>query len=119
MTESHTPGPWRIEVTKAEQEWRYEIRGPRQFPDADYGHPGTQVATLNSGAGAFHNRYDVEANARLIAAAPAMLDALRAIVDRVRDGDEGYETDVPYATISFDDDLMTVAINAMRAAING
>ena len=41
---------------------------------------------------------------------------MESIVARTRDGDEGYETDVPYATISFADDCITAALRAARGS---
>lgn len=90
----HTPGEWRVDVQKQDattnwQEWAVTIRGPKQFPDADYGHRGTEIARINTGAGGF-DRNDVASvpivplewryNAPLMAMAPRMLAALKAVV---------------------------------------
>lgn len=61
MTSKHTPGPWRLvkTVTRGEFCWDYKIRSEDD----------SAICTLGPVA--------QDANARLIAEAPAMLDALR------------------------------------------
>jgi hypothetical protein len=61
MKAQHTPGPWKYEVA---------TRTIRSEP-ANY-----WLASMNSWDGAVNH----EANARLIAAAPEMLEALKAVV---------------------------------------
>jgi hypothetical protein len=58
---THTPGPWHV---------GYYLDGWAVFPDSDPGHAVTRM----------QNRPGDEANARLIAAAPDMLEALEAIL---------------------------------------
>ena len=64
MSEQHTPGPWKVVDSWDD----YTIEGPNSeeiiFQDGPYGTPTIK-----------------EANARLIAAAPALLEALRDIVE--------------------------------------
>lgn len=60
----HTPGPWRVDHNRYDNEWRvYQVDGP---------------PIINS---LFHSGEESKANARLIAEAPNMLKALRDLVD--------------------------------------
>ena len=66
---THTPGPWRHENYSARQD--YDIVGPN----------GEDLAFVNpTDGGDDPIVYPVEANARLIAAAPDLLEALKAVV---------------------------------------
>ena len=60
----HTPGPWRM--------------GKRAYDRAIYGQQGAEVASMLD---LFHTPAESLANARLIAAAPDLLEALRDITD--------------------------------------
>lgn len=71
----HTPGPWRLAFNNAADGWTVEA-GHNDY----IGHtaaftprPGSNERTLS--------RDEAEANARLIASAPALLDALREIAE--------------------------------------
>jgi hypothetical protein len=67
----HSPGPWWVSTIKG---WgKYAGRMTIQ-PVSGTGHTGTAVAWVRSPIGETE-----KANARLIAEAPAMLDALRAL----------------------------------------
>lgn len=74
-TRAHTPGPWRV--------WR-EV-GLEIFPDCS----GTRIALVTNEANGPKGITPAmgEANARLIAAAPDLLAALKAFVDDVTDAD--------------------------------
>ena len=60
---AHTPGPWTVEHS-------VEVYGPRSRPIADCGEGEGTTA-------------EMRANARLIAAAPDLLKALKQISDRI------------------------------------
>lgn len=67
----HTPGPWTLQGIEADQSESlsavYRVRGPSEFPDiAEVYFRDTDEET--------------DANARLIAAAPELLDALSDLV---------------------------------------
>jgi hypothetical protein len=64
MSETHTPGPW---VATARTNAHIDIDAPGQ-----HGYGATKVASTSL--------YKHEANARLIAAAPDLLEALKAIL---------------------------------------
>lgn len=78
MTTKHTPGPWTIH-NQPDGDWTVETHTPYTYG----------VATVHAPSEA-EERSEGEANARVIAAAPAMLTALRRMVDGVsqweRDG---------------------------------
>lgn len=72
MTAKHTPGPWTPEFGEA-----YRVRAQQD---------GGQVAIMMNlkgqhGLAGRRNGDEVAANARLIAAAPELLDALQAIIN--------------------------------------
>lgn len=65
----HTPGPWRVNgIDGALEGWKVTDTGPTQDHDGDGA--SEYVATV----------YD-EGNARLIAAAPELLEALKSILE--------------------------------------
>lgn len=68
-TTKHTPGPWKIYQSQATM--------PRVIVSAD----GSSVADANAGFPCAEDEQD--ANARLIAAAPDLLDALRILEEFV------------------------------------
>jgi hypothetical protein len=71
MTTEHTPGPWRVRGGAAKV-FAYDIVGPN----------GEDIGYANSSDGADEPAmYPVEANARLIAAAPDLIEALRGILE--------------------------------------
>jgi hypothetical protein len=89
---SHTPGPWRVRGGAASV-YAYDIVGPKG-EDIGYANPtdGADEATV----------YPVAENARLMAAAPDLLAALKALTDSytrlVNSGDCGFwdpETETP------------------------
>ena len=73
MTNAHTPGPWVLAIHKDGGNWDYNIR--TAAPHNPAGTVGKHVATAN--------KYlrETEANAALIAAAPDLLAALRAMIE--------------------------------------
>lgn len=78
MEHKHTPGPW-----YADQRGNIWRRDPSELYENGGAVAGDKpVATAHGGwYGENAIGYPVEANARLIAAAPCMLDALQAIED--------------------------------------
>ncbi len=67
-TQKHTPGPWESQATAG-----YETHGQRAVYAEEN---GKDIAIV----------YDGEANARLIAAAPELLEACKALVGSDHDG---------------------------------
>ena len=79
----HTPGPWKARPGGAEVITAYAPEGVRAH---GYGCGNDFIADLNDGE--YHEYYDraeQEANARLIAAAPELLEALEELADLVDD----------------------------------
>ena len=70
----HTPGPWRYDRSNGSP-----TTGQHMIAGAK---PGYLAEVRDCGSG------DVQANARLIAAAPDLLDALQAIVKSLSDQDD-------------------------------
>ena|SRR3990167_984846 len=71
-----TPGPWRIDIGERDGMDRFVVRCARDkegLPKADFG-----IATVWQQSGGEPLGPEDEANARLIAAAPALLEALLA-----------------------------------------
>ena len=66
--DAHTPGPWKVELPTG-----YPLSAKSNIIKPD----GTVLASINYGIGE-----EEQANARLIAAAPDLLDALRAIASQ-------------------------------------
>lgn len=76
-TSSHTPGPWSVDDDdRPRMEWNRHIYGPN----------GLAICFMAHSNG--RNPKRDAANARLIAAAPALLEALQAIVKSLSDQDE-------------------------------
>ena len=73
----HTPGPWEIRRNKAG--YPYSIHAP----NGDSGPGGIQDITRWASIG-FPSSSEGEANARLIAAAPMLLEALEEAVDDLK-----------------------------------
>jgi len=69
MTTEHTPGPWRVIAPRGDRGEDAELRIDADPEAAPYG-----IATMN------YSGVDDLANARLIAAAPELLAALRGIL---------------------------------------
>ena len=73
MGTKHTPGPWRIDVNGSE-EWSVDYDGPSSTYMTICG-ARPQPVCFAVEPSAYGNDEEVEANARLIAAAPDLLDA--------------------------------------------
>lgn len=80
MSAKHTPGPWRATLVN-DTGWAV---GPNTADGPDY---VADVHMLTTG----RSDEDSAANARLIAAAPELLDALRALVSTERPWDEVHD----------------------------
>lgn len=72
----HTPGPWTVCTFEVEQEGALYAGRWHIDQDGDKGRPDIAVVSCTNGAGAEQNA----ANARLIAAAPEMLEALISLM---------------------------------------
>lgn len=78
MSTQHTPGPWVYHVVGHFLD--YEIRGPKS----------EDIASVNPSDGADDPEfYPAEANARLIAAAPDLLNAVKAALPILLTAEEG------------------------------
>lgn len=90
----HTPGPWRLD--------RYIDSGRdnpgRIFADNPHGEGPQEIASVDWIGGGFHA--EQVANARLIAAAPALLDALVNLMAAYRDSINGPEVDAARKAVS-------------------
>lgn len=74
METKHTPGPWFVGADG--KVWR---RDPRDLYENGGGVAGDHpIATVHRGRSSWEDGFPVEANARLIAAAPELLDEARA-----------------------------------------
>lgn len=71
--ETRTPGPWKLDIQNDGGNWDYHIReaNPSSHPTI-----GKHIATVNK-------HLNAEANAALIAAAPDLLEALKAANDLI------------------------------------
>ena len=81
MTEAHTPGPW---TARRMHTGGFDIMDPRN----------RDVVTVYGGGVETESR---EANARLIAAAPDLLEALKSLVANLAEGDFISETRIDAA----------------------
>jgi len=95
-----TPGPWHV-VPESEALHRWVV--------ANY--KGDSVASCQP-AGPWITDKEADANVKLIAAAPAMLAALREVIDNLTDGNSVYE--LPRATM--DQIRMAIADAEMAAS---
>jgi len=66
----HTPGPWRVDFNKYDSQWRV-------YTDGEQSHPVINSLFKPTG-------YQGEADARLIAAAPQLLEALLAAREKLK-----------------------------------
>ena len=82
MSTKHTPGPWRSALV-SDKSWHVGV----------YDNTGTQVALVKVASALSAPRRD--ADARLIAAAPELLEALKAAFDLMVQEDFGTLTLVP------------------------
>ena len=77
IVERHTPGPWAVEDSTVI--WS-TVQDPPET-SYDLGTPIAEVRTMKSLLGPAYSRETVAANARLISAAPDMLEALERFVE--------------------------------------
>ena len=82
-TTQHTPGPWKL----GDSDWSI-ITGPCTRFTANH-HRLAGICTIDHS----ENELEDAANARLIAAAPAMLDALRTALQAIGDTYEARDND--------------------------
>ena len=86
MNAAHTPGPWKVD--------------PNFWGDIETAKGELQICTVDADGDVGHNFAcpeiaEAEANARLIAASPDLLEALERLVDRVTDlGANGFSQEV-------------------------
>lgn len=103
--QGHTPGPWHARP-----------RPPQNINSEHNGDPFT-IASGEMFVAAIKTHPESEANARLIAAAPELLEALEALTDsfiHTHGNDKGNKAKT--YMIQFNDDVRD-ALNAARAAI--
>ena len=86
--QEHTPGPWTLHLRKDGGNWDYQVRTVK--PHNPAGGLGCHVATVN--------KYldDPSANARLIAAAPDLLEACEDLLKQ--EHEQKHEYDLWYDT---------------------
>jgi hypothetical protein len=101
-TQKNTPGPWTASANPGRQPTNWFVEKPMQGKDRFYLHIVAEIPNHSTQA---------EANARLIAAAPEMLKALKFIADALRDSPDFKE----YATTS--DGYQFHPLSLARAAI--
>jgi hypothetical protein len=82
MTTKHTPAPWICEIDRSNAEHTYTIRQATTGAGR-----GLQIAALNPNINPFRHGYSVEDNARLIVAAPELLQHLKTIGAEIENGD--------------------------------
>ena len=88
---AHTPGPWTIQAIGQPTPrcgFAYMIRDNRNCALAEVGHTDAITDGL-----------EAEDNARLIAAAPELLEALETILGEIHDDPFGFEDDLSCAII--------------------
>lgn len=98
----HTPGPWGFVAYSEEDERTYRSIGTIRPENNDIGLG--PIAKIGTNGG----RPEQEANARLIAAAPSLYDALGDLMQDIWDG-EGHAYDNP--------DLCSAAIGCRRCEV--
>ena len=104
--QKHTPGPW-------EAEWHRKYKQWNVFPES-----GKAVVSVTDLCGEY-SKEETEANARLIAAAPDLLEALKAIVSNqircLEDNPLMKKESRPYPWVEMD--IHRSDLDAARAAI--
>jgi hypothetical protein len=83
ITTTHTPGPWTYEIKTAIAGGTPQYAGPVIYAENDCEHHAIADASCNHTCRLPH---ETEANARLIAASPDMLAALKLIVTNYDSG---------------------------------
>lgn len=84
MTAQHTPGPWTFDAESDKRHKQFAIMAGTGGLDGE----GGKVAAVFAGFGAHFDWAESEANARLIAAAPELLAALKTLVELGTDSPE-------------------------------
>jgi hypothetical protein len=79
MTTRHTPGPWVLTIRPAEHDADFTVAEIEQPRSVKYRGAVTRMQSAEHIYGI--GREELIANARLIAAAPEMLDALRGLLE--------------------------------------
>lgn len=101
---AHTPGPWKVDGRAGI--YQHDIVGPN----------GEDIGYANPSDGADEStEYPVDANARLMAAAPDLLDVLKQIASYEGDGDKDgmFLPKPPYSW----ETVARIAVDLARAAI--
>lgn len=98
----HAPGPWEVRFRFGRET---TVSGRQRYPICDTG-----TAPLGQA-----NHAREEANARLIAAAPDMLEALKGAIGAL-EFSRDYHTDLGNAEQAFCQDKLDAALNAIRKA---
>ena len=88
---SHTPGPWRAVKNPMRETGYFVLAGEAK----DESSMSATIARHSIS----HGQFDSEADARLVAAAPALLEALRQILDGTEGIPSDYQ-DAAYAAIA-------------------
>lgn len=95
----HTPGPW-IVWNDGHGNLSVRSANERDTSDATYLEIATEVGGLRKGQN-FKDRSEEQANARLIAASPDLLEALQMVEDAYRDHlSETGEHSIPYSPLA-------------------
>ena len=74
----HTPGPWRLEADPAHFDSLTTVTGGQRMNANQHAWPAHPLTVQVGGMAALH---EMQANARLIAAAPELLEALKLWLD--------------------------------------
>jgi len=108
----HTPGPWKI-VADPDNKGKHPLHDNRYIMTEDaeieFGHdprPGNWSLTTGGIICALRDQEKQAADARLIAAAPDMLETLKAVVDEWETNDPAY----------FGSDIATIVLQTIRKA---
>ena len=112
MTEQHTPGPWKVEGRTV-----YALTpnvGAHKTPSMVNRFSAT-IMKCNAGIGGAEDA-EVDANVRIIAAAPLMLDTLQAVLEAIDNDDCPFCDAVSWAGEGHGGDECTAIEDAIAAA---
>lgn len=90
MTDKHTPGPWHVVTMHG---WGGLCIGRRPQDEADKTAGDAPIAKVIEKAPHWQDAFPAEANARLIAAAPDLLEALREVSEWIGNWDPNFTQD--------------------------